>query len=108
MRPQATRRRVGRLLSIRTRCEFPREPTVLGLFRQLTPEVQDQARAAYRAFAVNPRHPGLQFKRVSQARPVYSVRISRDHRAVGLLQGGGIVWFWIGNHHDYDRLLAGH
>jgi hypothetical protein len=50
------------------------------LFRQLPAEVQDQARAAYRTFTLNPRHPGLQFKRVSQARPIYSVRISRVTR----------------------------
>jgi hypothetical protein len=78
------------------------------LFRQLRPEVQDQARETYRIFAANPRHPSLQFKRVSQARPIYSVRISRDHRAVGILQDDGIIWFWIGSHQDYDRLLAGH
>ena len=78
------------------------------LFRQLPAEVQDQARSAYRAFTLNPRYPGLQFKRVSQARPVYSVRISRDYRAVGILQDTGIVWYWIGNHQDYDRLLGGH
>jgi hypothetical protein len=51
------------------------------LFRQLRPEVQDQAREAYRIFAVNPRHPSLQFKRVGHSRPIYSVRISRDYRA---------------------------
>ena len=76
------------------------------LFRQLPADVQDQARQAYRTFDLNPRHPGLQFKRVSQARPVYSVRVNRDHRA-GILQGEGITWYWIGNHEDYDRLLAG-
>jgi hypothetical protein len=78
------------------------------LLRLLPREVQEQARETYRIFMLNPRHPSLQFKRVSQARPVYSVRISRDYRAVGILQGEGIVWFWIGNHQDYDRLLAGH
>lgn len=78
------------------------------LFRQLPREVQDQAREGYRIFAGNPRHPSLQFKRVSQSRPIYSVRISRDYRAVGVLQGDGIIWFWVGNHQDYDRLLAGH
>jgi hypothetical protein len=78
------------------------------LFRQLPPEVQDQARETYRTFAVNPRHPSLQFKRVSSTRPIYSVRVSRDYRAVGLLQGEGVIWFWIGNHQDYDRFLAGH
>jgi len=78
------------------------------LFRQLAPEVQDQARETYRTFMLNPRHPSLQFKRVSQVRPIYSVRISREYRAVGILLGEGIIWFWIGNHPDYDRLLAGH
>jgi hypothetical protein len=35
------------------------------------------------------------------------VRITRDHRAVGILQDEGIIWYWIGNHQDYDRLLGG-
>jgi hypothetical protein len=78
------------------------------LLRLLPQEVREQAREAYRTFMLNPRHPSLQFKRVSQSRPVYSVRISRDYRALGVLQGEGIIWFWIGNHQDYDRLLAGH
>ena len=56
-------------------------------------------------FASNPNHPSLDFKRVSQRRPVYSVRVSIDYRALGVLEGGDIVWFWIGPHHDYDRLL---
>ncbi len=76
------------------------------LFRELPVEVQDQAREAYRIFTVDPRHPGLQFKRVSQARPVYSVRVNRNHRAVGVMQGERITWYWIGNHEGYDRLLA--
>ena len=77
------------------------------LFRQLPVEVQDQARETYRTFALDPRHPSLRFKRVSQARPVFSVRVTRDYRALGVLQGEGITWYWIGNHADYDRLLAG-
>lgn len=38
------------------------------LFRQLPAEVQDQARATYQTFILNPRHPSLQFKRAGQAR----------------------------------------
>jgi hypothetical protein len=56
---------------------------------------------------MDPRHPGIQFKRVSQKRPVYSARVTRDYRALGIVQGEGITWYWIGNHEDYDRLLAG-
>ena len=31
--------------------------------------------------------------------------ISRNYRAVGVLAGDEIVWFWIGAHSDYARLL---
>ena len=74
-------------------------------YRRLPDHVQRQARASYRFFASNPNHPSLDFKRVSQPRPVYSVRVSIDYRALGVLEEGDIVWFWIGSHNDYDKLL---
>ena len=49
--------------------------------------VQRQARESYRFFASNPNHPSLDFKRVSQRRQVYSVRVSIDYRALGVLYG---------------------
>ena len=67
--------------------------------------MQRQSRESYRFFASNPNHPSLDFKRVSQKRPVYSVRISADYRALGVLDRGDIVWFWIGSHQEYDRML---
>ena len=74
-------------------------------YRRLPAHVRRQARDSYRFFTSNPNHPSLDFKRVSQRRPVYSVRISADYRALGLLDRGDIVWFWIGSHQEYDRLL---
>ena len=74
-------------------------------YRRLPIHVQRQSRDSYRFFASNPNHPSLDFKRVSRRRPVYSVRVSTDYRALGVLDGGDIVWFWIGPHHEYDRLL---
>ena len=38
--------------------------------------------------------------------PIYSVRITHGHRALGIVDGGTIVWFWIGDHDEYMRLLA--
>ncbi|MFO8099522.1 MAG: hypothetical protein R6T83_07870 [Salinibacter sp.] len=38
-------------------------------------------------------------------RPIYSVRITQDYRAVGVQKEESIIWFWIGSHEDYDRLL---
>ena len=48
---------------------------------------------------------GLHFKRVGRTRPVYSIRIRDYYRALGLLHGDTITWFWIGNHDVYERLV---
>lgn len=37
--------------------------------------------------------------------PIYSVRVDLEYRAVGVMDGEVIVWFWIGSHADYDELL---
>lgn len=76
-------------------------------FAELPSEIQDQAREAYRRFREDPGHPGLRFKRVHATESVYSVRISRDFRALGVRIGDVLVWFWIGSHEDYERQLRG-
>lgn len=75
-------------------------------FEVLPKGVQRQARAAYKRFATDPMHPSLQFKRIHARRPIYSVRISRGYRAIGTKTGDDIVWFWIGSHAEYDRLIG--
>jgi len=47
----------------------------------------------------------LSFKKVDDEANLYSVRIGIGYRAVGKLDGDQIIWFWIGSHGDYDRLL---
>lgn len=68
--------------------------------------VQGKAKVAYRLWAENPGHPSLRFKKVHNTLPVYSVRIDLDWRAVGVLKEGAVIWFWIGPHGEYERLLA--
>lgn len=75
-------------------------------FTRLPKPVQRQARAAYRLFQKSPNHPGLRFKKVHPTEPIYSARISLDYRALGVMEDAEIVWFWIGSHADYDRLLS--
>ncbi|MBP1467389.1 hypothetical protein EYB53_016875 [Candidatus Chloroploca sp. M-50] len=78
-------------------------------FRQhlesLPTTVQDQAARAYTLWRADPYHPSLEFKRVSQRQPIYSVRIGISYRALGLREGEDIYWFWIGSHSAYDELL---
>jgi hypothetical protein len=75
-------------------------------FEALPAEVQEQAREAYRLFLQDPQHPSLRFKRVHPSRPVYSARINLDYRALGIRDNDEIIWFWIGSHADYDRMIS--
>jgi hypothetical protein len=72
----------------------------------LPASVQEQARVAYRRFLKDPRHRSLRFKRVHSSEPIYSVRISLNYRAVGVIEGDEIIWYWIGSHADYEKQLT--
>ncbi|MEG4457587.1 ParE family toxin-like protein [Microcoleus sp. N9_A1] len=76
------------------------------LFADLPEQVQQQTRGAYRQFKEDPSHPSLRFKKVHPDLPIYSARISKNYRAVGQLDGDTVIWFWVGSHTDYDRLLG--
>ncbi len=76
-------------------------------FKKLPQEIQARARTAYTQFQADASHPSLQFKRLRTALPLWSVRITGSYRAVGIRKNNDeIVWFFIGTHADYDRLLA--
>jgi hypothetical protein len=77
------------------------------LFAALPPRIQRQARHSYRLFRENPAHPGLHFKQVHSDPQTFSARVGISYRALGVKDGDVIVWFWIGSHDDYDRLLKG-
>ena len=80
-------------------------PRFWAAFRDLSEPARDAARKAYRLFRENPSHPSLQFKKTHTREPIYSVRVTLGYRAVGLLEADEIIWFWIGSHADYDRLV---
>ena len=75
-------------------------------YEKLDETVQKQAQASYRLFRKNPQHPSLHFKKVHDRLPIYSVRINLNHRAVGILENNEIIWFWIGAHDAYEKLLS--
>jgi hypothetical protein len=80
-------------------------PRFWAAYRELPPDIRDFARKAYRLFRDNPQHPSLNFKKVHDRDPIYSIRVTLGYRALGFLEGDGITWFWIGSHAEYDRLL---
>lgn len=75
------------------------------LFARLPRNIQEQAKAAYRRFKVDPYYPGLHFECIDSQESIYSVRIGIHYRAVGIWEGDTIYWFFIGSHEDYNHLL---
>jgi len=75
------------------------------LFSALPLEVQRDAKRAYRLFQGNPAHPGLQFKKIEGEDQIYSVRIGINYRALAVMNKDRLIWYWIGSHSAYDRLV---
>jgi hypothetical protein len=78
-------------------------PEFWQLYHDLPPELQAAARRAYHVFSQNPAHPGLRVERLRSDPRAWSVRVTRDVRAVALRHGDEWLWFWIGTHRDFDR-----
>jgi len=64
-------------------------------------------RVADRNFEIlkeNPKHPSLHFKRTGR---YWSIRVGIHYRALAVEVEDGLLWFWIGSHAEYDRLVKG-
>jgi hypothetical protein len=71
----------------------------------LPTEIQTLARRNYALLRNDPSHPSLQFKSVANGK-FHSVRVGLYCRALGIPVPGGVHWFWIGTHAEYDRLVG--
>ncbi len=69
----------------------------------LPAQVRRLAESNYQLLKTNQRHPSLHFKRVGR---FWSVRVGLRFRALGVEAPDGMVWFWIGSHAEYDRLIG--
>ena len=73
-------------------------------------QAYDRLPAPVRALADNnfallkadPHHPSLHLKKVGR---YWSVRVGLRYRALAVEIDGGLLWFWIGSHADYDALV---
>lgn len=74
------------------------------LYGELPHAVQRVADRSFELLKEDPRHPSLHFKRVGR---FWSVRVGGRHRSLAVEEGGTFAWFWIGDHDEYDRLIAG-
>ncbi len=56
-------------------------------YRGLNSSIKAGARKAYRLWAEQPFHPSLHFKCINRKGGIWSVRITRSYRALGILEG---------------------
>lgn len=73
-------------------------------YGRLPESVRRQADANYALLKADPKYPSLHFKRVGR---LWSVRVGIGYRALGVPGADGPVWFWIGSHAEYDRIIYG-
>jgi len=75
-------------------------------YQQLPKDVQQLADRNFELLKADPRHPSLHFKRLGTTKQLWSVRVGARYRALAVEKPEGFVWFWIGTHAEYEKLLA--
>lgn len=75
-------------------------------YKQLPKSIQELADKSFEILKSDPRHPSLHLKKVNLPKKLWSVRIGAQYRALGVEKPDGILWFWIGSHAEYDKLLV--
>ena len=72
-------------------------------YNALPPEIQKLADKNFQLFERNPQHPSLRFERKKPE--LWSVRVGSGHRALARQLDDNLIWFWIGTHDKYERLI---
>ncbi|MEL6613309.1 MAG: hypothetical protein AAFQ53_14510 [Bacteroidota bacterium] len=78
-------------------------PAFWEAYHALPEDIQRVADKNFALLRANPRHPSLRLKKVGA---FWSARVGRNHRVVARDREEGLVWFWIGSHEEYDRLIG--
>jgi len=71
-------------------------------YRDLPISIRKLADKNFELLKADPHHPSLHFKKIDR---LWSVRVGAHYRALGLDNDDTVVWFWIGSHSDYDKLV---
>jgi len=68
----------------------------------LPEDIQKLADQAYEHLKQDPRYPSVRLKKAGR---FWSARVGANYRAVAVESKDALVWFWIGTHAEYDKLL---
>ncbi len=73
-------------------------------YRQLPAAIQELADKNFALLRQNPHHSSLRLRKIDR---FWSARVGLRYRALARDRAEGLVWFWIGPHDEYERLLKG-
>lgn len=78
------------------------------LYSALPKRVRARADEQFSLLKQNAQHPSLQFKKLGVRRglEIWSARITLNYRALAIKREEGYLWFWTGNHTDYERVIS--
>jgi hypothetical protein len=71
-------------------------------YRNLPEQARDLADKNFALLRQDSHHPSLRLKKVGS---FWTARVGLHYRALARDRAQGLVWFWIGDHSEYDLLL---
>jgi hypothetical protein len=78
-------------------------PAFWKAYEKLPSAVRELADKNFALLKSDPNHPSLRLKKVGR---LWTVRVGLRYRALATEVDGGLLWFWIGSHADYDALIG--
>ena len=72
-------------------------------YNALPSDIQELADKKFALLQSDLAHPSLQFKKVGRYR---SARVGLQYRALAVEVDDSLLWFWIGNHSEYERIIS--
>jgi hypothetical protein len=72
-------------------------------YNRLPSAAQKLADKTFAFFKRDPLYPSLHFKEIRKG--IWSVRIGDHYRALAKRRPDGWMWFWIGTHEEYNKLV---
>ncbi len=78
-------------------------PEYWNCYNALPESIRDHANRSFELLKSDPGHPLLQLRKIDR---LWSARVGLQYRALAAEAPDGLVWFWVGTHAGYDRLIG--
>ena len=84
-------------------------PSFWDCYQKLPREIQKLADENFKLLKRDSRHPSLHLKHVfvkqGKVNRYWSARVGIKYRTLAVEVAEGLIWFWIGTHVEYDKLI---